>query len=251
MNDPKLPIIQKTNNSAEDCDQKSLPKYAGDTAFSGENAYFDVVEKEFVKHGGDPNILRKSGQAVEELEKYLNKQKISTKRFCITNKFNSNEHTKLSSKMVKLMLIEHFKQSNSPVIVHIFNHWMTVMGLDPQNNDALLIDSASSTGTKPVLASDDLWVHQDHNNQKNLDSLCNTIAIATNKSHTQEAEIIFTHFDKNNTYNNFSTEQLDQRCLSLSTWQQFKNFALKYVPQDAPMPVIETITNEYLLPIPN
>ena len=100
----------------------------------------DIVEQEFINHGGDPNMLH-SGQHYIHIQDYLKKYDISTKSFHMINHDKSPQRYLLMAKIAKMLLLKHFNSYESPVIILNQGHYLTICGVDAKNDQALVIDS--------------------------------------------------------------------------------------------------------------
>lgn len=100
----------------------------------------DIVEQEFINHGGDPTLLRQ-GRHYNYILDYLSKYDISTSSLQLINSNRSVPKRKLMPKIAELLLLRHFKSYESPVIILNQGHYVTICGIDVQNDKALVIDS--------------------------------------------------------------------------------------------------------------
>ena len=110
------------------------------------NGSRDIVEQEFIKHQpGKANLLH-NAQTQDVMRDYLNTYKINIQDISIFNyKPNDKQREKLMEKFVYFLLVQHFSNSDVPVIVNVGFHWITIAGIDVNKEEALVLDSLNST----------------------------------------------------------------------------------------------------------
>ena len=73
---------------------------------------------------------------------YLETYGIQTNAISVYNdEPNNKKRANIMEKLAYLMLVRHFSFSNTPVIVNVGWHWVTIAGIDRNSNSALVLDS--------------------------------------------------------------------------------------------------------------
>lgn len=89
-----------------------------------------------------PVELLNNAQDYNIIGAYLETYGIQTNTISVYNgKPNNKKRANIMEKLAYLMLVRHFSFSNTPVIVNVGWHWVTIAGIDRNSNSALVLDS--------------------------------------------------------------------------------------------------------------
>ena len=101
------------------------------------------IHREFLNRGEPKHLLGRS-QNQFIITKYL--QKCGFYSYIILSGLKQNDHEslKFNKSVAEVLIKNHFAKSQTPIIVHKSNHWITIAGIDTYSNRVLVVDSSFS-----------------------------------------------------------------------------------------------------------
>lgn len=116
----------------------------------------DEIEKEFLKRQPGKADLLNNSHGADEMSDYLRTYGIEIGYVEVSHDFingeKREERKEIAKKIAYFALLQHFSTKDTPVAINVGKHWITVAGID-ENENALVLDSCHSAPEEKSLDS--------------------------------------------------------------------------------------------------